>query len=34
MGMYVMFPKFLHAAASNAGYGGFQINILLFIFDF
>lgn len=22
MGMYVMFPKFLHAAVSNAGHGG------------
>ena len=23
MGMYVMFPKFLHAAARNARHGGF-----------
>lgn len=23
MGMYVMFPKFLHAAVSNAGHGEF-----------
>ena len=27
MGMYVMFPKFLHAAASNAGHGGISVSV-------
>ena len=25
MGMYVMFPKFLHAAVSNDGHGGISV---------
>ena len=25
MGMHVMFPKFLHAAARNAGHGGISV---------